>query len=182
MIEYISEYKDKMNKENDGGDLSWVNRFINRWAGGDSWTSCDSLVVEWSVAIASTRVQFPVTAFLYPPLFATFTTHLIDIAIEYIIVRNECITLICCCEPPSSSCSSFIKYAFGSTKPVPHELPPPAAQGSPCSLSCCQTPLPPAGSPGTSLSASLSCPGYSQGPPARDCWPSSWTSAHQVTQ
>ena len=69
MIEYISEYKDKMNKENDGGDLSWVNRFINRWAGGDSWTSCDSLVVEWSVAIASTRVQFPVTAFLYPPPF-----------------------------------------------------------------------------------------------------------------
>ena len=57
--------------------LTNKERLIKRYQKSNSCTSCDSLVVEWSVAIASTRVQFPVTAFLINTSFLTnlSTTH-----------------------------------------------------------------------------------------------------------
>ena len=82
-------------------------RLIKRCRNGDSCTSCDSLVVEWSVAIASTRVQFPVTAFFYPFIL------IIIISISTKSMHH----FIYCSSPQNSSYSSSIKYAFLSPKP-----------------------------------------------------------------
>ena len=108
------------NNERDEGGVSSVNRLIKRDERRECRTSCDSLVVEWSVAIASTRVQFPVTAFL---IF--FTSTPLTNTKNQMIVQMNINSIIYYSSPQNSSCSSSIQSAYESPKPSPPLLPTP---------------------------------------------------------